>query len=135
MNVLLDTCTFVWLTNGDPGKRLAQSILSALERSNTKLFLSSISHWELTQLIQSGRAGLDESFIEKIAEVRLALEIESLPFAEADAAQLTKLPAIHRDPFDRMLICQAMNHGLTLCTPDQLIKRYPIRTMWNEVAQ
>jgi PIN domain nuclease of toxin-antitoxin system len=135
LNVLLDTCTFVWLTNGDPDKRLPKSVFSTLQRNETKLFLSSISHWELTELIQAGRAGLEESFVEKIVNARQALAIESLPFGELDASQLIKLPAIHRDPFDRMLICQAINHGLIFCTPDQNIKRYPIRTLWNEVGK
>jgi PIN domain nuclease of toxin-antitoxin system len=134
LNVLLDTCTFVWLTNGDPGKRLPRSVFSTLQRNETKLFLSSISHWELTQLIKAGRAGLAESFMEKIASARRALAIESLPFGESDAAQLIKLPEIHCDPFDRMLICQAINNGLMLCTPDRFIRRYPIRTFWNEVG-
>jgi PIN domain nuclease of toxin-antitoxin system len=40
------------------------------------------------------------------------------------------LPHLHRDPFDRMLVCQAIAHGLTLVTPDEAIRRYPVRTMW-----
>ena len=40
------------------------------------------------------------------------------------------LPPLHKDPFDRMLVCQAIEHGLTLVTPDHSIRKYPIRTLW-----
>jgi PIN domain nuclease of toxin-antitoxin system len=43
---------------------------------------------------------------------------------------LSRLPDFHRDPFDRMLVCQAVAHGLTVSTPDELVRRYPIRTAW-----
>jgi PIN domain nuclease of toxin-antitoxin system len=44
--------------------------------------------------------------------------------------QLAKLPAYHRDPFDRMLVCQAIAHGLTILTPDEAVGRYPVPTIW-----
>ncbi|WP_205617406.1 PIN domain-containing protein [Pelomicrobium methylotrophicum] len=53
-----------------------------------------------------------------------------LPFSEADARHLAALPSIHRDPFDRMLICHAIEQGMILVTPDTTIQRYPIRTLW-----
>ena len=56
--------------------------------------------------------------------------IEVLDLSEAATLQLPKLPALHRDPFDRMLVCQAVAHGLTLVTPDTAVRSYPIRTLW-----
>ena len=47
-----------------------------------------------------------------------------------DTRHASQLPDIHRDPFDRLLICQAIEHGLTLVTPDRYIQQYPIRTLW-----
>ncbi len=52
------------------------------------------------------------------------------PVHEAAVAQLTKLPDVHRDPFGRMLICQAIEHGRTRVTPDVQIRRYRIRALW-----
>jgi len=52
--------------------------------------------------------------------------IVSLPLDEVSVSQLAHLPPIHRDPFDRMLICQAMAHGLTMMTVDKLIYEYPV---------
>jgi len=49
---------------------------------------------------------------------------------EEAVAQLPRLPALHRDPFDRTLICQAIAEGLTIVTPDEAIRRYPVRTFW-----
>ena len=56
--------------------------------------------------------------------------IESLPIDEESALHVTRLPAIHRDPFDRMLVSQAIVHGLTILTPDALVTQYPGRTTW-----
>lgn len=55
---------------------------------------------------------------------------ELLPLRPETLAPLERLPALHRDPFDRMLICQAIQEGLVLVTPDETIRRYPIRTLW-----
>jgi len=55
-----------------------------------------------------------------------ACQLSSLPLDEASVSQLAKLPPIHRDPFDRMLICQAIEHGLTLVTMDDVIASYPV---------
>lgn len=56
--------------------------------------------------------------------------IESLPLDEEATFYLSKLPEYHKDPFDRMLVCQAIVHGLTILTPDNLIQHYPARTIW-----
>ena len=54
----------------------------------------------------------------------------SLPVDEASVLQLPRLPPLHKDPFDRMLVCQAIEHGMTLLTPDPLIAQYPVRISW-----
>ena len=56
--------------------------------------------------------------------------IDSLSLEENATGHLPKLPALHKDPFDRMLICQAIQHELTILTPDPLITQYPVRTAW-----
>ena len=52
------------------------------------------------------------------------------PAGTSAAIQLAKLPMLHTDPFDRMLVCQAIEHGLAIATPDELIEQYPVRTLW-----
>jgi PIN domain nuclease of toxin-antitoxin system len=56
--------------------------------------------------------------------------IESLSLDESLVSQLIKLPALHRDPFDRILICQAIEKDLIILTPDPWIQQYPVRTLW-----
>jgi len=56
--------------------------------------------------------------------------IAPLDLTEQDILHLSKLPTPHKDPFDRMLICQAIAHSLTILTPDPLIVQYPIRNLW-----
>jgi PIN domain nuclease of toxin-antitoxin system len=53
-----------------------------------------------------------------------------LPFDEESALHVSRLPVLHRDPFDRMLVSQAIVHGLVILTPDRLVTQYPARTMW-----
>jgi PIN domain nuclease of toxin-antitoxin system len=56
--------------------------------------------------------------------------VAALPFDEESALYGTRLPPLHRDPFDRMLIAQAVAHGLAIVTPDPLIRQYPVRVIW-----
>lgn len=56
--------------------------------------------------------------------------IQTLPLDEDAVLHLSRLPDYHKDPFDRMLICQAINHGLTILTPDKAISQYPVLTTW-----
>jgi PIN domain nuclease of toxin-antitoxin system len=62
--------------------------------------------------------------------MREAHGIASLPIDEESALHVARLPAIHRDPFDRMIVSQAIVHGLTILTPDALVIQYPGRTTW-----
>lgn len=131
MKFLLDTCTFLWLAHSP--EKLPTDVASTLADSDNELFLSAVSLWEILVSHMRGRIlplNVPDSPEQYFVELRKRLDIQSLPVCEAATAQLIKLPAIHQDPFDRLLICQAIEHGLTLVTPDQHIRRYPIRTLW-----
>lgn len=94
--------------------------------------MSAASLWEITLKHLAGKLELRRTVdpATYYAEQREAHGIERLPVDEEAVAQLPKLPALHRDPFDRMLVCQAIAHGLTLLTPDEAIRQYPVRTSW-----
>ena len=128
MNVLLDTCTFLWL-NLDAAEltRVARDII--LDTGN-QLYLSAVSVSEITVKHMAGRLHLPERPADYICSRRALNGILSLPLDEDSVFQLPKLPGIHSDPFDRMLICQAIAHGMPILTPDQHISAYPIRTIW-----
>ena len=76
---------------------------------------------------KSMRQGLLKSVL---ADLILSSEIESLPLEEEATFYLGRLPDLHRDPFDRMLICQAIVGGLAMLTPDETIMKYPVRFLW-----
>jgi PIN domain nuclease of toxin-antitoxin system len=125
---LLDTCTFLWL-NLEPA-RLSARARAIIADEGVSLLLSAASAWEITAKHRTGQLLLPVEPLEYIPSRRAANRIASLRFREDDALQLTKLPALHKDPFDRMLICQTIGRGLTILTPDPHIRQYPVPTVW-----
>jgi PIN domain nuclease of toxin-antitoxin system len=126
--LLLDTCTFLWMVRTP--SELSAAARDALVDPAVPVYLSVVSQWELMVKALAGRLPLPDDPASYARKERQRHGI--LPFAlEEDALQhLAKLPDHHRDPFDRMLICQAIEAGLILVTPDPEIHRYPVRLLW-----
>ena len=127
MRLLLDTCIFLWLISGD--RRLGDSIRDEICEPNNEIFLSSVSIWECVVKNQIERLPLPEPPAEYLSEQRNRHNISSLPLDEGSIVHLSKLPLIHRAPFDRMLICQSIEHNLTIVTVDDTISSYPVKIM------
>ncbi len=128
MNLLLDTCTFLWSIEG--GGAVSESARAALADPANDIYLSSVSAWEIAVKHALGKLPLPEPPEKYVPSQRSARGIEPLALDEEAALQLPRLPPLHRDPFDRMLVCQALVGGLTVVTPDADIARYPVRTLW-----
>lgn len=128
MKVLLDTCAFLWITTDDA--QLSESARQIFKNPNNEIFLSSVSAWEIIVKNGIGKLPLPSLADEFIASQRIKHEIDSLPLTEKAVFHLNKLPNHHKDPFDRMLICQAIEHDLTILTSDSLIVQYPVNTAW-----
>lgn len=128
MRVLLDTCTFLWIITDAP--RLSAKARKAFTNPGNGIFLSSVSAWEISMKHTLGRLPLPVSPDRFVQEQRERHGIEPLALEENAALHLPRLPLLHKDPFDRMLICQAIVHGLVIMTPDELILQYPVRTFW-----
>ena len=128
MKLLLDTCTFLWSIEG--GAAVSEPARVALAQPANSVYLSSVSAWEIAVKHSLGRLPLPEPPERYVPEQRRARGIDPLPLGEEVALHLSRLPLLHRDPFDRMLICQALIGGLTLVTPDPEISRYPVRVLW-----
>ncbi len=94
------------------------------------VFLSAASAWEITIKHRLGKLPLPQAPERLIPEQRKRRGIESLDISEAAALRLPQLPDLHKDPFDRILACQAIEHELTIVTPDSLLRAYPVRTIW-----
>ena len=128
MRILLDTCTFLWLIL-DAGE-LTGRVKDLFADSDNEVFLSVVSTWEIAVKRAIGRLELPEEPRLYIPEQRERHGIQSLSLDEPSSLQVSALPKIHSDPFDRMLISQALIHGLTILSPDDMIKKYPVRIVW-----
>jgi PIN domain nuclease of toxin-antitoxin system len=128
MKLLLDTCTFLWIVAGAP--EISDRARIAFTAPDNEVYLSAVSAWEIAVKHGLGRLPLPAPPSDFVPEMRQRHQIASLALCEDATLLLGKLPAIHRDPFDRMLICQATVDGLVLLTPDQQIASYPVRTLW-----
>jgi PIN domain nuclease of toxin-antitoxin system len=125
MKILLDTCEFLWLVSGDA--KLSAAVSAAIRDPNNQVFLSAVSFWEISVKHNLGKLPLPQPPAQFIPAQRKKHLLASLALDETAVAQLGGLPALHRDPFDRMLVCQAQAHGLTLASSDPLIRQYPVR--------
>jgi len=128
MRLLLDTATFIWTAEGHT--KLSVAARSLIADASNELFLSAASAWEIAIKHELGRLDLRVPPDEYVWQQRQLHRIESLSIDEAAALQSAKLPNVHRDPFDRILISQAILGGMAIVTPDRLIRMYPIRTVW-----
>ncbi len=124
MRILLDTCEFLWLVTGDP--KLPAKTSSAIRDPQNEIFLSVVSFWEISVKHNLGKLPLPESPAQFVAQQREKHLIASLALDEIAVAKLSELPPLHRDPFDRMLICQAQAHTLTLASSDSLLRQYAV---------
>src|SRR5271170_5684596 len=124
MRILLDTCEFLWLVAGDA--KLSPQVVSAVRDPQNEVFLSAVSFWEISVKHNLGKLPLPQPPAVFIPQQREIHFITPLALDETAVAQLSGLPGLHRDPFDRMLVCQAKAHGLTLASSDFLVRQYPV---------
>lgn len=128
MKLLIDTCTFLWIASGSP-RLSASAAASFLDRENER-YLSAASAWEIAIKHAVGRLPLPEKPDIFVPKIREASGIEALAIDEESALHAGRLPGLHTDPFDRMLVAQAIVHGMTILTPDPEIEQYAARVLW-----
>jgi len=128
LKLLLDTCTFLWTINGSP--QLSAKVRALIADRQNEVFLSAVSAWEITVKYSLGKLPLPQPPSEFVPAERTRHEITALPLAEQACMAVGRLPELHKDPFDRMLVCQSIIEGLTLLTPDPLITQYPVAVLW-----
>ena len=128
MRILLDTVTFLWAVTDAPD--LSDDARELFVDPGNEIYRSSVSTWEIVIRHSLVKLPLPEPPIRFVPAQRKQHSIDVLPLDEEATLHLTRLPALHRDPFDRMLVCQAIVHHLVILTPDELINQYSVRTMW-----
>ena len=124
MRVLLDTHVFLWYIAADP--KLPAAFQAAIQDPANEVYLSAASVWEAVIKHALGRLPLPAPPAEYLPRQRDAHGIAPLPVDEGAMPHLAGLPPIHRDPFDRMLVAQVLQHGLTMATVDPDVRAYPI---------
>ena len=133
MNYLLDTHVFLWMA-AEP-ERLSLTVREIVEQDTNNLFLSAASAWEVSLLWKIGRIELREEPSTFVHIAIHSLGITPLAIGFDTAMTAATLPFIHRDPFDRILVAEAIKNGLTLLSKDQIIPRLYVENEWKVIKK
>ncbi len=128
MKVLLDTHAFLWSITGDD--RLSKTAEKTFLNPDNNLYFSAASFWEICIKLSLGKLSLKRGWFKTIQEEMRINAVQWLPVEMQHCVELTKLPFHHRDPFDRMLIAQAMAEDLQLLSRDGRLSAYEIKRLW-----
>ena len=128
MKLLLDTCSFIWFLADSP--QLSAKARAAILDPANSVYLSAVSAWEIGRKYAKGDLELPGRPESLIPQVRTDSGILSLPLSEEEAISAEKLPILHKDPFDRLIIAQALVQGMVVVTPDRAFEPYPVRLLW-----
>ncbi len=133
MRVLLDTHTFLWFLLDDPKlSPLARDII--IDGAN-KVEISPASFWEIAIKISLGKYELSEPYQDFIEQELTKNAIQILPILPRHTAALIQLPFHHRDPFDRLIIAQAIVEDIPVLSNDAIFDAYPIYRIWNKKSR
>jgi PIN domain nuclease of toxin-antitoxin system len=124
---LMDTHTFLWW-DGEPS-RLSPQALKTLQDPSCTVLLSVVSIWEILIKSQLGKLSLRLPLSDIVSQ-QVANGVKILPVTLEHSLGLESLPAVHKDPFDRLLIAQARVEGATLLSADHIFAQYPVHFLW-----
>ncbi len=128
MKFLMDTVTFLLAVSDE--ERVSREARKYIEDPYEQVYLSSVSAWEIAIKHSLGKLDLPMPPDRLVPMARERLGAEELPLTESSALTVSRLPVIHGDPFDRVLVAQAISIGMTILTPDEAIRQYPVPTIW-----
>lgn len=128
MRYLLDTHTLLWL-DAQPDN-LSTQAAHIMAAPTNQLFVSLASIWEIQIKSQLGKLDLRVSLEEIIQQQQRVNDVTVFPLNVQHVLRLDALPYLHRDPFDRILIAQALVEDLTIITADSRIAQYPVPVIW-----
>ncbi|AFY54702.1 hypothetical protein Riv7116_2175 [Rivularia sp. PCC 7116] len=128
MNILLDTHVFIWST-GNP-QRLSQKVTDLLTDTSNTWMLSIASVWEMQIKLQLGKLNLNSKLPDLIENQQRVNNLQILPVELTHIYALNNLPSHHKDPFDRLLIVQAIVEQIQLASIDEIFDNYPIQRLW-----
>lgn len=128
MRVLIDTHAFIWFISGNPALPLGvRQLIADLDH---EVYISIASLWEIAIKSSLGKLTLHEPFESLITEQLALNEIIILPIQIQDLTLVSTMTFHHRDPFDRLIIAQALAHSLAIVTKDEWFASYDVETIW-----
>jgi PIN domain nuclease of toxin-antitoxin system len=130
MNLLLDTHVLIWYIAGNSS--LKPATIDLLETTENDLSISVASLWEIAIKVGKGKLDLGIEFHE-LEGILDRLNIQILPILFGDLNVQRTLPFHHTDPFDRLIISQAINQNLVLMSADSAFSNYPVQNIWSEL--
>jgi PIN domain nuclease of toxin-antitoxin system len=128
MKYLLDTVVWIWSLG--PSERLTEEARSILLSGQEEIYLSSATSWEISIKLRLGKLSFPEPPANHISQFIARQNLRPLSITHAHAQKVYDLPPHHDDPFDRILIAQAIVEDMTILTSDRLFKRYPVEVVW-----
>jgi len=124
VKVLLDTHALLWALSDD--ERLSETAHGLIIDASNEIMVSVVSAWEMAVKQALGKLQVPTDLERVIAEAGFVQRLTTF----SDCRRLATLPAIHRDPFDRMLVAQALEDGIPIVTRDETIAQYQVQTIW-----
>jgi len=127
MNLLLDTHTLIWFLEGDAN--LSTTAKNLIENSDNTNFVSVATFWEMAIKVSLNKLEMQIS-IQDLKQLIWENGMEVLPITIENTLYVSQLPFYHKDPFDRLLVAQAVNENMILVSRDEAIPLYNVRTVW-----
>lgn len=128
MRLLLDTHAFLWFIGNDA--QLSEQALNFIADKTNEVFVSVVSFWEIAIKISIGKLTLTQPFETFIPQQLLINDFRVLEIDFSHTVTVTRLPFHHRDPFDRLLISQALTEHLSIVSTDAIFDNYPVTRLW-----
>jgi PIN domain nuclease of toxin-antitoxin system len=128
VNLLLDSHTLLW--SYFDSSKLSGAARTELTNTANRVFVSAASHWEIAIKVSTGKLTLAEPFLDFVQPAILDNGFTILPIEPRHTVQIISLPNHHRDPFDRLLICQAIVEAMPILGADPVFDLYPIKRLW-----
>ncbi len=128
MNLLSDTHSFIWSFSNT--KKLSPLAAQAFKNPTNQIFLSVASVWEMQIKIALGKMVFNDTLENILSEQQTVNGIQILPVQLSHALYLENLPPHHKDPFDRLLISQAIVENMTLVSADANVAKYQVNLLW-----
>ena len=128
MKYLLDT--IVWLWSVGSSEKIGDKGLEILANGDEEVYFSAASSWEIAIKARLGKFRLPEEPIRYVPKRLAEQGIHSLSVTQSHSLRVYDLPLHHHDPFDRLIIAQALSEEMVILTSDHVFKKYPVEVLW-----